>query len=304
MTTLSERMSVCQVSISTSDLAGSLRLFENLFGFANAGGSAMWGEAMRVAGLEPSARALVWWMVGSRPFFQLELFEYTNPVPAPLGVGDQIGWAGIGIAVADFDRVLRGLADFGPEPHATVTGSLGSRRIAFRDPFSGITIEAIEATERRGPDVVYATQRVTDIVAAQRLYEETLGVRVELRDPMWRGREAAERSFLAHIGNFTIEVLNCPESGYADGGQRPRRTFDYGIVNVGLGSREGRVAAEVIERLLADGHQTTQITNVGDIVGTYFVDPGCEFEILSLPVELDDVFGYTAGRPLVANMGF
>ena len=108
-----------EVSISTSDLAGSLRMFDNLFGFANAGGSAMWGEAMRVAGLEPSARALVWWMVGSRPFFQLELFEYTNPVPAPLvaaGTGEQIGWTGIGIATADFDRVVRGLAGFSSDP--------------------------------------------------------------------------------------------------------------------------------------------------------------------------------------------
>ncbi|MCV7177837.1 VOC family protein [Mycolicibacterium sphagni] len=297
------------MSISTSDLAGSLRLFDNLFGFANAGGSAMWGEAMRVAGLEPSARALVWWMVGSRPFFQLELFEYTNPVPGPLAAGatnGQIGWTGIGIAVADLDRVLEGLAGFGCESLADSTCPQGSRRITFRDPFSGITIEAFEAfeaTEWRGPDVLYATQQVSDIVAAKRLYKDALGVRIEPREPMWRSREASERSFLAHIGNFTIEVLHCPDYCLADGGQ-PRRTFDYGIVNVGLGSREGRVAAEIIERLLADGHQTTKIINVGDIVGTYFVDQGCEFEILSLPAELDDSFGYTAGRPLVANMGF
>jgi hypothetical protein len=179
---------------------------------------------------------------------------------------------------------------------------VGSRRIAFRDPFSGITIEAIEATERSGPDVVYATQQVSDIVASRRLYEDVLGVRTEPREPLWRCREATEHSFLAPIGNFTIEVLNCPNASSAVVGQK--RTFDYGIVNVGLGSRDGRVAADLIDRLLADGHRTTTVTSVGDIVGTYFVDQGCEFEILSLPAELDDLFGYTASRPLVANMGF
>ncbi|KIU15862.1 VOC family protein [Mycolicibacterium llatzerense] len=304
--------SVCQIAVSTSDLAGSLRLFDNLFGFRNAGGSALWGQAMRVTGLSRDARAVVWWLVGEQPFLQLELFEYTHPVPAPIGAPGEAGlygWVRIGIAVADFSRVKDGLLDFNIEPLIPPMGPVGARSLSFREPFAGFVIEVNEAPNSEGPQVRYATQAVHNIDMAARLHNSVLGATMEPLAPIAGGRPARwpagsgePNGFLARYDEFVIEVLQ-----YPDGPTTPpqqRRIYDHGIINLALGTRDFSTAADLIERLQADGHRSTEVVQNEQIVGTYFVDPGCEFEVFSLPEEYDNMLGFCATTPFVANMGF
>jgi len=301
--------SVCQVAVSTGDMVGSLRLFDNCFGFVNAGGSALWGKAMRVTGLDADARALVWWLVGHRPFFQLEFFEYTNPTPAS-AVHDSLGWSRIGITVPDLSRVSTALADFGLSPTAVVDRPGGTASVSFREPFAGFVIDAIEVASSSGPEVVYATQTVLDLAAATRLHATVLGAMIQPLEALpvhiggtpQPGVPPGQPGFLAIYGDFIIQVLGC---GPAETTAAPqRRVYDHGLINLALGSRDFSTAADLIERLRADGHQFTELIQNGQIVGTYFVDPGCEFEIFSLPAEFDAILGFCAGPPFVASMGF
>lgn len=274
----------------------------------------MWGPAMRVTGLDDDARSLVWWLVGRRQFFQLEFFEYTHPVPAPLVVGgggsnDPHGWVRVGIAVPDFDRLTAGLSGFRITPLGDITGKDGSRRIAFREPFAGFVIEVCEAPGIAGPEMIYATQSVSDLAAALHLHTTVLGARIEPLEQLHSQADEAHwcpgvqrNGFLACYGEFVVEVLCYEVSGSVD--RRPRKIYDNGIINLALGAREVVVAADLITRLQSEGHLLTELIENGEIVGTYFVSPGCEFEIFSLPEEFDSILGFRATGPFVANMGF
>src|SRR4051812_15820268 len=101
-------VSVVQIGMNTADMAGTLGLYSDLFGFVNAGANALWGGVMKIQGLGDDAHSLIWWMVGGAPFFQLEFFTHGQPKQRPQPKGwrpcDQ-GWVRFGIAVNDFDRV-------------------------------------------------------------------------------------------------------------------------------------------------------------------------------------------------------
>src|ERR1700722_1649337 len=100
-------LQVIQIGASTSDMAGSLRLYSDAFGFSNAGGNCVWGDVIRSQGLDSDARALMWWMVGSQKLFQLEFFHHTNPkqraLPEDWKPNDH-GWVRFGVAVHDVER--------------------------------------------------------------------------------------------------------------------------------------------------------------------------------------------------------
>ena len=157
-------MEFVQVGLNTSDLAGSLRLYSEAFGFENAGGQGLWGETIRTQGLGSDCRAMMWWVVGSQEFFQLEFFNHTQPAQRPLPEDwrpcDQ-GWVRIGIAVPDFAQAVsvlerNGIALLG-------TAETPARRLAFRDPYVGIAVEIVERTGLSGPVFLYATSSVLDL---------------------------------------------------------------------------------------------------------------------------------------------
>src|SRR3954469_13691410 len=104
-----DALQVIQIGASTSDLAGTLRLFTDAFGFQNAGGQGLWGKTIGVQGLAPDSRAIMWWMVGAQEFFQLEFFHYSKPAPRPKRADwtpADHGWGRFGLAVSDFDRAM------------------------------------------------------------------------------------------------------------------------------------------------------------------------------------------------------
>jgi hypothetical protein len=132
---------VIQIGMNTSDMAGTLRLFSEAFGFLNGGAQGMWGSTIGLQGLPPDSRAIMWWMVGGQSFFEVELLQHSRPAQRPLradwGPADH-GWSRFGVAVAEFDSCLAAL---GANGVSTLTHPLmenGIRRVAFRDPFIGV----------------------------------------------------------------------------------------------------------------------------------------------------------------------
>jgi catechol 2,3-dioxygenase-like lactoylglutathione lyase family enzyme len=302
-------LQLTQLALNTVDLSATLRLYWELFGFSNAGGSAFWGELARVQGLEPDAHCIMWWMVGAQPFFQLELFHHTEPKqqrqPADWRPSDH-GWVRFGVAVQDFDRVARGLAKRGV-PVLGETGSAGTRRLAFRDPQAGAIVEVREAPANTGPTVIYVACSVPDVAHVRRLYEEVLGAPTEPLDrlhapedeALWGLAGAEREGFLVRLGETFLEIVS-----YSRPAGRPKpagaQIVDQGIMNVGVGSRDPAAIRDLIREIQAAGLKIT-IPVDGEACGTYVVEPHFEIELMGVPAALDKTYGFKPAGRFVAE---
>ena len=303
-------MHIVQIGLNTCDLAGSLRLYREVFGFSNAGGNVLWGEVMRIQGLDPQSRSLIWWMVGAAPFFQLEFFHHTNPQQRPLPADwrpSDLGWVRFGVEVPSFESVVSGLARSNITSLAAVHGTAGSRRLAFRDPFVGVIVEVMENPGCAGPVVSYVTSSVADLAAARRFYGEVVGADLEplenlhlpAAESLWGLGRAIRDGFLARIGERCIEVLAYREP--LGRSQPDRRICDQGIMNVALASRDVPAIRALLDRVRADGHQPTMVLEGPEFLGTYIVDPGFELELFASPESRDHLVGFRPAGPFVAD---
>jgi catechol 2,3-dioxygenase-like lactoylglutathione lyase family enzyme len=302
-------LGLCQVALNTTSVSGTLRLYSELFGFSDAGGHASWGKVARVQGLQPDAHWLTWWMVGAQSFFQLELFHHDQPRQKPLPEDwrpSDHGWVRFGIAVDDFDRVVAGLARWSI-PLLGTTQVKGQRRLAFRDPHVGIVVEILEGAATTCPAVIYATSSASDIARTRQLYENVLGLEIKpldlLHSPenekLWGLAGAKREGFLVCLGDSFLEVLS-----YSNPMGRPRPAdhsiVDQGIMNVGLGSRDAAVIRALIARVQQAGVKITVAVSIGDVAGTYIVEPDFEIELLGMPAHLDKVCGFVPIAPSFA----
>jgi Glyoxalase/Bleomycin resistance protein/Dioxygenase superfamily len=314
------KLQTVQIGINTADMAGSIRLLSEAFGFANAGGQLLWGEIITIQGLTPDSRALMWWLVGRQKFFQLELFHHTRPLQRPLRADWRPcdhGWVRIGIAVKDFDRCLKALERNGVSLLSAPIETNGLRRVAFRDPYIGVIVEAMEdgkgltgydvGWSGDGPAVVYATSSVSDIGAARRLYHDTLGFEIEpiellhdaSHEAMWGLAGAKREGFLVRAGDTRLEIVE-----YRNPVGRPRpadyRCSDQGIVNAAIGSRDLADATEAFARLAAIGLKPPYLSTGPGVLGGYIIAPERELEIVALPESLDTMIGFVPTFPFLA----
>jgi hypothetical protein len=301
-----------QLALNTADMSGTLSLYYELFGFANAGGNALWGDVMRVQGLEPDAHGMMWWIVGGTPFFQIELFHHGKPKQKPQPKDwrpSDHGWVRFGVAVDDYDRVVSGLKRLSITVLGTA-GRNGQRRLAFRDPYAGVIVEVMEGAAAACPAVVYATSSVPDIAKARHLYENVAGAEIEPLDllhkpedeSMWGLKNAQREGFLVRLGDAFLEILS-----YSSPAGRPRPAdhciVDQGIMNIGLGSRNKSAIRALIGRIQAAGLKTTVVMDSVGTIGTYVIEPGFEHEPLSVPRELDAQYGFARTGPFLAEFG-
>ena len=305
-------LSVIQVALNTSDLAGSLRLYSEAFGFENAGGQGLWGSAIGTQGLPSDSRALVWWMVGGQAFFQLEFFHHSVPSQRPLRADWRPcdhGWSHLGISVGDFDACLAVLRGHGIIAITEPVEYLGCRRAAIRDPFVGVILEIIErpATEghgAEGPAVVYARSSVSDLASARTFYTGILGLEVSTsevlhipeHESLWGMSGARRKTFVVRAGEVYLEIVQ-----YGDPLGRPRpadyRASDQGIVNVALGSREKEPVMSTLARIRAAGYEPPQMFETKDSISGYIIDAERELEFAALPESLDAASGFVASSP-------
>jgi catechol 2,3-dioxygenase-like lactoylglutathione lyase family enzyme len=305
---------IAQVALTTTDLPATVRLYTEVFGFAQSGGEVFWGPWLSVQALGPDAAASVWWLVGRQDLVQLELFQYSAPESRPLPADWRPcdhGWVRWGLTVPDFDAALERLRGLGiatfTEPRAFDDGL---RRVCFRDPQIGVVVEVIEegAALAGGirprhydlvPALVYATVSVADLDAARAFYLDTVGL-VEEEQPLhsaameelWGLPGATAEGFVARGGDLLLEVVSYREPV---GRPRPddRALSDQGMMNVAVAYRGRPELERLHDRLVDAGYPFNAELLPGAAGGTYLEDDqGNSFEILAVPREFDGLFGF------------
>ena len=305
-------LSLVQVALNSTSVSGSLRLFSELFGFRNAGGSPAWGKVLAMQDLPDEAHCIVWWLVGTTPFFQIEIFHHDYPqqrlLPRDWRPCD-LGWVRLGVAVSDFDRTVAGLDRYGV-PVLGAAGAPPARRLAFREPYAGCIVEVIEREDVDGPSVAYVTSSVADLENARRYYADVVGATIEpiegLHGPedevLWGLAGAEREGFLARLPGGILEIVQ-----YVSPAGRSRRadhrSSDQGILNVAVGSRSHDAIRALIDRIHDFGLRTTVIVDNDTVCGTYVVEAGYEMEMLSIPPELDAALGFKPSTPFVNEVG-
>ena len=307
-------LKVMQIAMNTVDLAGSLRLYAEVFGFRNALGQTLWGDLIGLQGLPSSSRTLVWWMVGSQTEFQLEFFHHTEPPirskPDDWRPSDR-GWVRFGVRVAAFGHCVGSLAQHGIGLLGPIVGQDGNRSGAFLDPYSGVVVHFIEdETATTGPIIDYATSSVSDLNGARQFYGELLGLDLSsiehcqgsVEDALWGLEGATKNRFHAYAGGINLEIVQ-----YVDppGRARPSdyRIADQGIPNVALGTHDVVEAVAVFERLARVGIVPPRLLKTENIVAGYVTEADREVELFAFPVEALPALGFTAG-PMFLNDAF
>lgn len=299
-------LQVIQIGLNTSDMAGSLRLYAEAFGFRNGGGQAVWGKTIGVQGLPHDSRALMWWMLSRQSFFQLELFHHTCPAQRPLPahwLPCDHGWIRYGIEISDFDACAATLAPYGVTPITAPIEVNGLRRMAFRDPFIGVIVEIMEAGESNpsnGPKVAYVTSSVSDIESARSFYGETMALEVapldELHRPeneaLWGLSGATRDGFVVRSGNdIALEIVQ-----YRNPVGRPRpadyRISDQGVMNIAMSSRNISDVVHALKRVRDAGYVPPFTYDSDGIVCGYITESGREIELTAWPQEMDAQLGF------------
>lgn len=310
-------LKLIQIGMNTADMPATLELFTEAFGFKNAGSQVILGSLIQIQGLDTSAHALMWWLVGAQPRLQLEFFHHTKPAQRPLRADwtpADHGWTRFGIAVERFDHALEEMAKRGITPIAGVTSVGGLRRCAYRDPAIGAIVEVMEDGQfirepvgRKGaPALVYAAASVSDLAAAKRFYTEVLQLPLtpdfELHaadaDALWALKGARSESFMVDAGGVFLEIVQ-----YTSPQGRPRpadyRASDQGIVNVALGALDKPPIEAAFKRLAAAGHTPPYLVDVGDLLAGYIIDAEREIELAVIPESLEVALGFAPISPFL-----
>lgn len=307
------KLEIAQLAFNTLDLPGSLRLFSELYGYVNAGANGLWGGITRIHRLPDDSRGILWWMVNDKPFFQLEFFNFSKPRTEPLADdwrASDLGWNRFGLSVPDFDLVVSGLKRWGIETLSPIATRAGVRRLAYRDPFAGIITEVIEGDPSIGTRLAYVAYSVEDLEASRRLHQQVFGAEIEeltvLHEPsdeaMWGLGGITRDGFLARYDDCRLEIVryDVPPRGRPAG---DAGLSNQGIPNVALCSHDVELISALIERLLREGHVNTHLVTTPSLAATYFIDPGCQFELLGAEEELEAPLGFVASTPFFADTG-
>ena len=315
---------VVQLAMCSNDLPLTLRMYIEVFGFADAGGRKFWGEWLaRVQDLGDDAACLLWWLVGRQDLLQLEFFHHTlpeqRPLPSDWRPSDE-GWVRWGLAVPDFDATLERLRGFGVDTLSEPIENAGLRRVCFRDPGAGIVVEVMEDGEQLpggvrprhydlAPAVVYAALSVRDLERARSFYVDTLGLGEEAADAvhspeleaLWGLHDARREVVVVRGGDIYLELVR-----YDDPAPRPKpdgyRLSDQGFMNVAVGFRSKPAAERLLGRVMDGGGQVNAGLPPSPAGGTYVKDnQGLSLEIAAQPREFDPDFGFMPvplfGRP-------
>ncbi|MCB1853763.1 MAG: SRPBCC family protein [Halieaceae bacterium] len=315
---------VCQVAFTALDAAGLREWYANVFGLVRSGKILFFPPSTeRVQGV-PGAWEKTSWLLDQQDYFQLEFFSFLSPRtrlrPADWRPCD-IGYNMVGIAVSDFDQVLRNVGAFSGIQPPPVSGEAGERRAVVADPEGNLVeilerdpitrVEGMNTTIVR-PEVpaVVRTMRavVPSLAEAREDFVGAMGLEVvegfQLHDAsdeaLW-GLEGAEAETLVlRSDNFLLELVqySSPESRPWPEGYR---LSDQGFMNIALGYRDNRDYDASFDRATRNG--MTPNGKVADI-GVFRVmyvngSNGFSVEMLNARRFLWWVSGFSSHEPYV-----
>ncbi|WP_405598044.1 MULTISPECIES: SRPBCC family protein [unclassified Streptomyces] len=312
----SEHPSLCQVAFSVIDLARTERWFREGLGFWPAGGARalMRGPlASAVQGL-PRVASTCRWLVGRNEWFQLEMFQFERPLARlmpPDRTPSDIGYARIGVWVADFDETLIRLARLASRPLTAPVGPPGARRACVRNP-DGVFVEIMEddplggaagSTGRATCSVALrsVTLSVPDLARSAAFFDglglarSAAALRAPEHESLWALPGAQTRSAVYLAGDVLVEVVQ-----YLDpvGRDRPadHRISDQGILNMAFGARSRRDHDDLYQRACRAGAVPNTKPRHLPGAGVVYVNDPQQFsvELLWMSAKSDKHWGFTA----------
>jgi catechol 2,3-dioxygenase-like lactoylglutathione lyase family enzyme/uncharacterized protein YndB with AHSA1/START domain len=315
---------ICQVAYTAMDAAGLREWYANVFGLVKSGNVIFFPPTTEQVQGVPGAWENTLWLLDQQDYFQLEFFTFLSPrtkLKSPDWRPCDIGYNMVGIAVSDFDQVLRNVGAFSGVEPPPVSGAAGDRRAVIADP-EGNLVEILErdpVAQIEGmkenivrPEVpaVVRTMRVVvpSLEDAQETFVDALGLRVvedfQLHDAedeaMW-GLEGAEAdSLVLRADNFLLEIVQyrSPES-------RPwpksYQLSHQGFMNVALGYRSNRDFNASFERATQKGMRPNgKVSDIGVFRVMYVNDRnGFSVEMLNARRPLWWVSGFSSHEPYV-----
>lgn len=267
---------VCQVAITALDGHALREWYVEVFGLVKSGKMLFFPPATtRVQGI-PGAWEKVSWALDQQEYFQLEIFQFLAPRTRPRPRGWRpcdIGYNMVGIAVGDFDKVLRSVRALPTSGEVSVCDEPGQRRACVADP-EGNLVEIYErdplaAIDWGDPEVlrpeipaVFRTMRasVPDLQVAREDFVKAMGFRevedYQLHSPgdeaMWGLPGARTSSVVLRANNFLLELVE-----YQSPGPRPRPAdyllSDQGFMNIALGYRGNHQYDTALEHAVRHG---------------------------------------------------
>ena len=317
---------ICQVAFSALDGPGLREWYANVFGFVKSG---------KVIFFPPSTSnvqgiAGAWekcsWLIDQQDYFQLEFFQFWSPrtrlKPDNWRPCD-IGYNMVGIAVNDFEQVLRNICAFSAIDPPTVVGDKGSRRACVADP-EGNWVEIYErdpltSIEGARPDTVrpeipavVRTMRasVPSLEDARQAYVEAMGLQVvqdfqlhtQEDEALWGLPGARVKSLLLRGANFLLELVEY-ESPIALSWPPDYSLADQGFMNIALGYRDSHDYDRSFGHAVRNGMKPNgKVTDIGVFRVMYVNDQhGFSVEMLNARKAFWSISGFNSHEPYVEN---
>jgi catechol 2,3-dioxygenase-like lactoylglutathione lyase family enzyme len=317
---------ICQVAFSALNAPALREWYANVFGFVRSGKVIFFPPATSTVQGIPGAWEKCSWLIDQQDYFQLEFFQFWTP-RSRLKPDDwrpcDIGYNMVGIAVTDFDQVLRNVCAFSGRDGPEVVGETGLRRACIADPEGNLVeiyerdpltlVEGANATVLR-PEVpaVVRTMRtsVPSLEAARQTYVDAMGLQVvkdfQLHSPedesLWGLPGAKHKSLLLCSDNFLLELVE-----YESPAPKPwpgnYTIADQGFMNIALGYRErgdyDRSFAHAVHNgMLPNG----EVQDIGVFRVMYVNDRhGFSIEMLNARKAFWSISGFNSHEPYVEN---
>ena len=267
---------ICQVAFTALNAAALREWYANVFGLVKAGGMLFFPPATsRVQGI-PGAWEKCCWLVDRQDYFQLEFFQFLRPrgqlKPVDWRPCD-IGYNMVGIAVSDFDQVMRNVSAYSRVPLPRTAGRAGARRACVTDPEGNwveiyeqdpiALIEGARADVIRPevPAVVRAVRAsVPSLADAREAFVEAMGLQLvedfQLHTPadekLWGLPRAKAQALVLRGANFLLELVEYQSPG-ARAWPPGYSLADQGIMNIALGYRDSGDYARSFARATREG---------------------------------------------------
>lgn len=318
---------VCQVAITALDGHGTREWYVKVFGLVKSGKMLFFPPSTTRVQAVPGAWEKLNWALDQQDYFQLEVFQFLKPRTRlkPLDWRPcDIGYNMVGIAVNDFDQVLRNVCAFSGIEAPAVSGKAGDRRACIADP-EGNLLEIYERdplTRIEGADTsvvrpevpaVFRTMRasVPNLTEAREDFVNGMGLQVvedfQLHstedEAMWGLAGAEATTLVLRADNFLLELVE-----YQTPEPRPRPEgyllSDQGFMNIALGYRDNRDYDASFDQATRHGMRPNSGKPVeGGMFRVMYVNDRNDFsvEMLNARKALWTISGFNSHEPYVEN---
>ena len=315
---------ICQVAFTALNGPALREWYAHVFGLVKSGKVIFFPPSTANVQGRPGAWETCGWLLDQQDYFQLEFFQVLTPRrrmnPDNWRPCD-IGYNTVGIAVNDFDQVLRKVSALSAIDPPATTGRQGARRACVSDP-EGNLVEIYEQdpltlvdganTHVLRPEVpaVVRSMRVSvpSLEDARHSFVDAMGLQpvagFQLHtaedEASWGLPDARAKTLLVRSANFLVELVEylAPEPQRWPAGYR---ISDQGFMNIALGYRDTTDYDRSFERAISQGMRPNgKVTDIGVFRVMYVNDPeGFSIEMLNARRRFWSISGFNSHEPYV-----